>query len=76
MLPFPGGNDFDPNKANAEDSGFRGPTAVDSYPAGASPFGVFDRAGNEWEGVADSPLCEIADGFRCIADNIFTTTPM
>jgi len=30
-----------------------GPVRVGSYPAGASPYGVFDMAGNLWEWVAD-----------------------
>ena len=28
-------------------------TAVGSYPAGASPYGALDMAGNEWEWVSD-----------------------
>ena len=30
-----------------------GPSAVGSYPAGASPYGALDMAGNLWEWVAD-----------------------
>lgn len=52
-LAFPYGNDFDPKKQNGKDSGIRGTTVVGSYPAGASPFGVHDMAGNVWEWTSD-----------------------
>lgn len=48
-LAYPWGNDWDPKKVNGKDSGLRGTTAVGSYPAGASPLGVMDMAGNVWE---------------------------
>jgi formylglycine-generating enzyme required for sulfatase activity len=50
---YPWGNDWDPKKANAKESGIRGTTAVGSFPDGASPYGVLDMAGNVWEWVAD-----------------------
>ena len=43
---YPWGDTFDP--ANANLSG-QGPAAVDSYPDGQSPFGVYHMAGNVWE---------------------------
>lgn len=46
---YPWGNDWDPKKADVKESGLRGTTAVGSYPAGASPFGVMDMGGNVWE---------------------------
>lgn len=52
-LAFPWGNDFDAAKVNGKDSGIRGTTAVGSYPAGASPFGALDMAGNVREWTAD-----------------------
>ncbi len=47
---FPWGNEFDAKKANVKASGLRGTTAVGSFPAGASPFGIQDMSGNvaEW----------------------------
>jgi formylglycine-generating enzyme required for sulfatase activity len=34
-------------------AGFRGTTPVGTFAAGASPYGVFDLAGNVWEWTAD-----------------------
>jgi formylglycine-generating enzyme required for sulfatase activity len=50
---YPWGNEWDPARANAKESGFRGTVAVGSFPEGASPYGVFDMAGNVWEWTAD-----------------------
>jgi formylglycine-generating enzyme required for sulfatase activity len=49
---YPWGNDWDPKKANVKEAGLRGTTAVGSYPAGASSFGVMDMGGNVWEWTA------------------------
>lgn len=50
--PYPWGNDYDASRANLS-SGY--PTAVGSYPGGASPYGIMDMAGNafEWTATAD-----------------------
>jgi formylglycine-generating enzyme required for sulfatase activity len=50
---YPWGNDWDPSKANVKERGLRGTSAVGSFPAGASPFGVDDMAGNVWEWTSD-----------------------
>ncbi len=50
---YPWGNGWDANKANAKESGRRGTTAVGSFPAGASPYGVMDMAGNVSEWTSD-----------------------
>ena len=52
-LLYPWGNTWNPRLCNSNDGGTpggRGPTAVDAYPDGASPFGVKDLVGNvcEW----------------------------
>jgi iron(II)-dependent oxidoreductase len=52
-LLYPWGNEWDPAKANTKESGFRGTVAVGSFAEGASPYGVFDMAGNVWEWMAD-----------------------
>jgi formylglycine-generating enzyme required for sulfatase activity len=50
---YPWGDDWDPNKANVKESGFRGTTPVGSFAEGTSPYGLFDMAGNVWEWTAD-----------------------
>lgn len=50
---YPWGNSFDANKLNSSDGGKGDTTAVGSYPAGASPSGAMDMAGNVYEWVAD-----------------------
>jgi hypothetical protein len=52
-LIYPWGNEWDPAKANAKESGLKGTVAVGSFPEGASPYSVFDMAGNVWEWTAD-----------------------
>ena len=49
---FPWGEAFDPGLANTREGGRLGTTPVGSYPAGASPCGALDMAGNVWEWTA------------------------
>jgi formylglycine-generating enzyme required for sulfatase activity len=56
---YPWGDSWDRSRANTDESGPGDTTPVGSYPAGASPYGVLDMAGNvnEWCGIPpDSPL--------------------
>lgn len=50
---YPWGNEFNPEAGNFYEGGIRGTTAVGSFAAGASPYGVEDMAGNVREWVAD-----------------------
>jgi len=50
---YPWGDEWDPAKANTKEGGYRGTTIVGSFPAGASPYGVMDMAGNVAEWTAD-----------------------
>lgn len=52
-LRYPWGEEWDAKKANTAESGRGGVVPVGSYPAGASPYGVLDMAGNAAEWVAD-----------------------
>jgi formylglycine-generating enzyme required for sulfatase activity len=45
--------EFDLSKDASVDDGFAWTAPVGSYPAGASPYGALDMAGNVWELVAD-----------------------
>lgn len=46
---YPWGNSFAAEKLNSEDGGMADTTPVGSFPAGRSPYGCYDMAGNLWE---------------------------
>lgn len=51
---YPWGNEWDAQKCNTYEGGKRGATSVGVYsPAGDSPYGCADMAGNVWEWTAD-----------------------
>ncbi len=46
---YPWEDDWDAGKCNNGESGLNGTSPVGMYPAGASPYGCLDMAGNVWE---------------------------
>ncbi len=50
---YPWGEAWDPDRGNTGEAGRNYPQPVASYPAGASPYGALDMAGNLWEWVSD-----------------------
>ncbi len=56
-LKYPWGNEWDERAAASTESGGR-VRAVKSYPAGRSPVGAHDMAGNVWEWVEDEATDE------------------
>lgn len=63
---FPWGDAFDPLLANTRETGLMSTLPVGANPAGASPDGVYDMAGNVWEWTAslDRPYPYRADDGR------------
>jgi len=59
---FPWGNRWDPSQLNSATRGPGGTTPVDRFPSGASPYGVWDAAGNVFQWTASA----LADGRRLL----------
>jgi formylglycine-generating enzyme required for sulfatase activity len=59
--PWPWGHAFDPGLCACAEAGAWTTAPVDAHPAGASPCGAEQLAGNVWEWVADPPD---EDGWR------------
>lgn len=48
-IVYPWGREWKPDAANSEESGLNAQCAVGLFPAGASPYGCLDMAGQVWE---------------------------
>ncbi len=70
---FPWGTAFNPAAANLKAAGLRGTAAVGSFPAGASPFGVQDMAGNvaEWTATVPEPYPGSSSESRLFGSNLY-----
>jgi formylglycine-generating enzyme required for sulfatase activity len=59
---FPWGNRWDPERLNSAQRGPGSTTPASRYPAGASPYGVFDAVGNVFQWTASA----LAEGRRVV----------
>jgi formylglycine-generating enzyme required for sulfatase activity len=65
--PWPWGHTFDPERCACVESGAGRTVPVTSHPAGASPCGAEQLAGNVWEWVADPAV----EGWRAVRGGSF-----
>lgn len=67
--PYPWGSDPPSDALLNWNNAVGSTTAVGSYPAGATPTGVFDLAGNVWEWTADDWCDDYSANPACDANN-------
>jgi iron(II)-dependent oxidoreductase len=63
---YPWGDVFEPSRANLWSTGIRETVAVEEFPRGATPNGIYQMSGNVWEWL-DDPL----DAIQCRPDEVF-----
>ncbi len=71
---YPWGDDYDEDHCNTLETGLKTTTPVNRYHKGASPYGVFDMAGNVWEWTANTAAAEEGrDHRRAVAGGSFVS---
>lgn len=71
---FPWGDDYDEEHCNTLESGLKMTTPVNRYHKGASPYGVYDMAGNLWEWTMNTAAAEDGrDQRRAVAGGSFVS---
>jgi formylglycine-generating enzyme required for sulfatase activity len=68
---YPWGNAYEPDKLNGASGGPGDTTSAGAYPAGASPYGVLDLAGNVFEWT----LSQLPDGKRVVKGSAWEDHP-
>ena len=73
---FPWGDDYDEDRCNTVETGLKQTTPVDRYDGGASPYGIYDMAGNVWEWTLNSAPAtdEGRDLRRAVAGGSFVSS--
>ncbi len=73
---FPWGDDYHEEHCNTRESGLKMTTPVNRYAKGASPYGVYDMAGNVWEWTMNTapPHDDGRDFRRAVAGGSFVST--
>ena len=72
---FPWGDEYDEEHCNTLETGLKTTTPVDRYQKGASPYGVYDMAGNVWEWTSNTAAAAEAgrDARRAVAGGSFVS---
>ncbi len=72
---FPWGDEYDEEHCNTLETGLKTTTPVDRYQMGASPYGIFDMAGNVWEWTLNTAAAAEAgrDFRRAVAGGSFVS---
>ena len=73
---FPWGDDYDEERCNTVETGLKQTTPVDRYHKGASPYGVYDLAGNIWEWTLNAAAAaeDGRDQRRAVAGGSFVSS--
>ncbi|MCY3780591.1 MAG: SUMF1/EgtB/PvdO family nonheme iron enzyme [Chloroflexi bacterium] len=72
---YPWGDDYNEDHCNTLETGLKTTTPVNRYRKGASPYGVYDLAGNVWEWTANTAAAaeEGRDHRRAVAGGSFVS---